>query len=226
MAGGRKRIEIVPAEASSLASEPPTPVAGRRLTRRDVLAGAIGAVAAGGGVWGFGRWGDSDTTRSGAITNLADARTTLDAGPVDVILADTTAGRPWYVPDDGEPRVAVVSFDPADQALAQAYLQGVGESDYAIKDNFALVALILRDPHLGCRNVFCESSQWWENPCHGDHYNRIGEKQAGPSPRGLDRYPTAVVDDHLWITLARVIVGPPPGAGVDNQPPAGPHCVG
>jgi cytochrome b6-f complex iron-sulfur subunit len=123
--------------------------------------------------------------------------------------------------------VAVVSFDATDDVLAQAYLQGPqGESDYAISGDVALIALILRDPHLGCLNKFCESSQWWENPCHGDHYNRIGEHQGGPSPRGLDRYPTQIADGHLLISLARVIVGPPPEASVDDQPPAGPHCVG
>ena len=36
-------------------------------------------------------------------------------------------------------------------------------------------------------------SQWFECPCHGSKYNRVGEKQGGPAPRGLDRFPLEVV---------------------------------
>ena len=37
-----------------------------------------------------------------------------------------------------------------------------------------------------CRS--CASSQWFECPCHGSQYNRVGEKKAGPAPRGLDHF--------------------------------------
>ena len=36
------------------------------------------------------------------------------------------------------------------------------------------------------------SSQWFECPCHGSQYNRVGEKKAGPAPRGMDRFPVTV----------------------------------
>ena len=35
-------------------------------------------------------------------------------------------------------------------------------------------------------------SQWFECPCHGSQYNRVGEKKAGPAPRGMDRFPLTV----------------------------------
>ena len=31
-------------------------------------------------------------------------------------------------------------------------------------------------------------SQWFECPCHGSQYNRVGEKKGGPAPRGMDRF--------------------------------------
>ena len=35
----------------------------------------------------------------------------------------------------------------------------------------------------------CVTSQWFECPCHGSQYNQVGEKKAGPAPRGMDRFP-------------------------------------
>jgi len=46
-----------------------------------------------------------------------------------------------------------------------------------------IVALYQKCPHLGCRVPECKSSQWFECPCHGSQYNRVGEKKGGPAPR-------------------------------------------
>ena len=48
--------------------------------------------------------------------------------------------------------------------------------------------LYQRCVHLGCRVPFCESSKWFECPCHGSKYNGVGEYQLGPAPRGMDRF--------------------------------------
>ena len=50
------------------------------------------------------------------------------------------------------------------------------------------VALYQKCPHLGCRVPWCQTSQWFECPCHGSKYNRVGEKRGGPAPRGMDRF--------------------------------------
>ena len=50
------------------------------------------------------------------------------------------------------------------------------------------VALYQKCVHLGCRVPECETSQWFECPCHGSQYNQVGEKKGGPAPRGLDRF--------------------------------------
>ena len=55
-----------------------------------------------------------------------------------------------------------------------------------------IVALYQKCPHLGCRVPQCVTSQWFECPCHGSQYNQVGEKKAGPAPRGMDRFPITV----------------------------------
>ena len=55
-----------------------------------------------------------------------------------------------------------------------------------------VVALYQKCVHLGCRVPACLTSQWFECPCHGSQYNRVGEKKGGPAPRGLDRFAMAV----------------------------------
>src|SRR5436190_8441868 len=50
------------------------------------------------------------------------------------------------------------------------------------------VFLYQRCVHLGCRVPNCDTSKWFECPCHGSQYNQVGEKKGGPAPRGLDRF--------------------------------------
>jgi cytochrome b6-f complex iron-sulfur subunit len=89
-----------------------------------------------------------------------------------------------------------------------------------------LVALYQRCVHLGCRVPFCETSQWFECPCHGSKYNRVGEKKAGPAPRGLDHWPMTIDGDSVTIdTAGTAINGPPIGTNTTGQEPEGPLCV-
>ena len=62
-----------------------------------------------------------------------------------------------------------------------------------------IVALYQKCVHLGCKVPWCATSQWFECPCHGSKYNRVGEKQGGPAPRGLDRFVVTVAGDKLTI---------------------------
>jgi cytochrome b6-f complex iron-sulfur subunit len=89
-----------------------------------------------------------------------------------------------------------------------------------------VVALSEKCTHLGCRVPFCESSNRFECPCHGSVYNRAGDLQSGPSPRGLDRHPTEIGEDGLiYIDTGSKIDGPPPGTETVNEPSSGPSCV-
>jgi cytochrome b6-f complex iron-sulfur subunit len=87
------------------------------------------------------------------------------------------------------------------------------------------VALYQKCVHLGCRVPWCQTSQWFECPCHGSKYNRVGEKQAGPAPRGLDRFVFEVSGGNLIVDTGNLVLGPPIGTNTTNQSPEGPLCV-
>jgi cytochrome b6-f complex iron-sulfur subunit len=88
------------------------------------------------------------------------------------------------------------------------------------------VALSQKCPHLGCRVPWCETSQWFECPCHGSKYNRVGEKRGGPAPRGMDRWPLEVSGDSIVVdTSGTVVTGPPIGTDTTGQGAEGPPCV-
>jgi cytochrome b6-f complex iron-sulfur subunit len=91
-----------------------------------------------------------------------------------------------------------------------------------------IVALYQKCPHLGCRVPECKTSQWFECPCHGSQYNRVGEKKGGPAPRGMDRFPVVVSPDGS-VTVdtagAKIVQGPPIGTNTTGQEAEGPHCV-
>jgi len=89
-----------------------------------------------------------------------------------------------------------------------------------------VIALYQKCPHLGCRVPECVTSQWFECPCHGSQYNRVGEKKAGPAPRGLDRFAMQVSGGRLAVDTGTIIQGPPIGTNTTGQEAEGPHCIG
>jgi cytochrome b6-f complex iron-sulfur subunit len=88
-----------------------------------------------------------------------------------------------------------------------------------------IVALYQKCPHLGCRVPNCVSSQWFECPCHGSPYNRVGEKKGGPAPRGMDRCGVSIANGILVVDTGAVFGGPPIGTNTTGQEAEGPHCV-
>ena len=88
-----------------------------------------------------------------------------------------------------------------------------------------VVALFQKCPHLGCRVPECATSQWFECPCHGSQYNRVGEKRGGPAPRGMDRFATEVTGGVLIVDTGTVIQGPPIGVNTTGQEAEGPNCL-
>jgi cytochrome b6-f complex iron-sulfur subunit len=89
------------------------------------------------------------------------------------------------------------------------------------------VALYQKCVHLGCRVPWCETSQWFECPCHGSKYNRAGEKRGGPAPRGLDRWPLSVTGGSIEVdqTGGVPVTGPPIGTDTTGQSAEGAPCV-
>lgn len=87
------------------------------------------------------------------------------------------------------------------------------------------VALYQKCPHLGCRVPWCQTSQWFECPCHGSQYNRVGEKKGGPAPRGMDRFPIEIRGDSITVDTGLVVLGPAIGTNTTGQEADGPHCI-
>ena len=89
-----------------------------------------------------------------------------------------------------------------------------------------IVALYQKCPHLGCRVPSCPTSGWFECPCHGSQYNRVGEKKAGPAPRGMDRFPVTVAGNgDVVVSTGTQVAGPPIGTNTTGQEAEGPHCI-
>jgi cytochrome b6-f complex iron-sulfur subunit len=116
------------------------------------------------------------------------------------------AGRFYIVPYDGKPT------QDANYAAEGTAAQGI-------------MPLYQRCVHLGCRVPFCQSSQWFECPCHGSKYNYAGEYKLGPAPRGMDRFSLEVVDGDVIVDTSQQILGPPRGTDTISEPPKGAFCV-
>jgi cytochrome b6-f complex iron-sulfur subunit len=73
----------------------------------------------------------------------------------------------------------------------------------------------------------CVSSQWFECPCHGSQYNRVGEKKGGPAPRGMTHFVLSITDaGDVIIDTGVEITGAPIGTNTTGQEAEGPHCIG
>ena len=102
-----------------------------------------------------------------------------------------------------------------------------GSGPYAGITADGLMAIYQKCAHLGCRVPFCDQSRWFECPCHGSKYNRVGEKRGGPAPRGLDRWPISLNSDQTIEinTSGTAIQGPPIGTNTTGQEREGPDCI-
>lgn len=101
------------------------------------------------------------------------------------------------------------------------------EAGLALGLDGGVIALYQKCPHLGCRVPECVTSQWFECPCHGSQYNRVGEKRGGPAPRGMDRFAVSVsADGVLTVDTGTIIQGPPIGTNTTGQEAEGPNCIG
>jgi cytochrome b6-f complex iron-sulfur subunit len=148
----------------------------------------------------------------------------IKVGKIDDIKADIEAGDGFaYYP---EGRMWVTKYPG--EALAKAEEQYEPAMFAGIKAGLeeGVVALYQKCPHLGCRVPQCVPSQWFECPCHGSQYNRVGEKKGGPAPRGMDRFGMAVDGGTLEVDTGNVLQGPAIGTDTTGQEPEGPHCAG
>ncbi len=180
--------------------------------RRTFLRGALG-VSALGAVGGFGAaslaflWPDV-RGGFGAVLDVDDEDNILNE-------IDENGGRLEYPPG----RALLVRYDPEDDPEGQY-------AELTDDQNARVMALYQVCVHLGCTVPWCDSSGWWECPCHGSQYNRWGEWMGGPAPRGLDRFRVEIGGDgRLMLDTSEIISGPSRGERALQEPPDGAHCT-
>ncbi len=140
----------------------------------------------------------------------------------DIAAAIKAGGGFFYVP---EGRMWITEYPASALEKAAATYSFYPQVEQGLKTG--VVALYQTCPHLGCRVPNCATSQWFECPCHGSQYNRVGEKKGGPAPRGMDRFPMEVTAaNELVVNTGAVIQGPPIGTNTTGQEAEGPHCIG
>jgi len=146
----------------------------------------------------------------------------INAGKLDDIIAGIRSNKGFlYVP---EARAWVTEFPK--ESLAKAETIYAGQAPVFNGMSSGIVALYQKCPHLGCRVPNCPTSQWFECPCHGSQFNRVGEKKGGPAPRGMDRFAVSINNGNVVIDTAAVFGGPAIGTNTTGQEAEGPHCVG
>lgn len=211
----RKGGELVPVTepappAPFVAPEPEeVGVSRRQFLNRSIVGGFIL------GLSGFGAsllaflWPSASGGFGSAITvgSIADIRGAIQSGNG---FAYYPEGRMWIT------EYPAGSLDNARGVYSDSELAGM---------EAGVVALYQVCVHLGCRVPQCDTSQWFECGCHGSYYNQVGEKKAGPAPRGLDRFAMSVTGGVLTVDTGTIIQGPPIGTNTTGQEAEGPHCV-
>jgi cytochrome b6-f complex iron-sulfur subunit len=146
----------------------------------------------------------------------------INIGKLDDVLSGIAAGSGFFYNATARSWVTQYPID----ALPKAKLVPTYKPLISGMQN-GIVVLYQKCPHLGCRVPQCVSSQWFECPCHGSQYNRVGEKKGGPAPRGMDRFFFTVADTgDVVIDTGTVYPGPPIGTNTTGQEAEGPHCIG
>jgi cytochrome b6-f complex iron-sulfur subunit len=156
-------------------------------------------------------------TSAGGFGGRIDAGTAL----ADIEAFWTSKKAPFYVP---EARTYLQPYPKADVKKAAEVPQY--QKVLPLMEQ-GMVALYQKCPHLGCRVPWCQQSQWFECPCHGSKYNRVGEKRGGPAPRGMDHWVATISGQKVVIdTSGLPVTGPPIGTDTTGQGAEGPFCVG
>ena len=144
----------------------------------------------------------------------------VNIGKLDDVKAGIRDGQGFFYAPSARTWVTAYPADALPKAAAiypDTVLSGMEQG---------IVALYQKCPHLGCRVPQCVTSQWFECPCHGSQYNQVGEKKAGPAPRGMDHFPLTVgANGDVVVNTGIIVTGAPIGTNTTGQEAEGPHCI-
>lgn len=178
------------------------------LTRRTLLRRSIGGAVALwltevlGGTLGF-LW---PNLAGGFGSTLVLGTVDDAAGTMDAKGTQFKDGAPAHFQ---EARSFVVLIDPSNYK----FVPGKSPAGDGAETNVR--TLYQRCTHLGCTPNFCATNFWFECPCHGSRYDRLGIKALGlgPAPRSLDRFASSVDSKGvLSVDTGKITLGPLPVA--------------
>jgi len=177
----------------------PAGMSRRTLIRRSIGAGvALWLLEVTGGLLGF-LWPNLSKGFGGVLT-LGDF-TTVKGSPAvtGVTISD---GAPSYF---SAARCYVQLVD-----YTQGFIDGASPDGSGSTTNVR--TLYQRCTHLGCKPNFCTINYWFECPCHGSRYDRLGikVKELGPAPRSLDRFASTIKNGVLTVDTSKITLGPLP----------------
>jgi cytochrome b6-f complex iron-sulfur subunit len=244
----RQRDDSTPAVGTELATVDDASEEAR--ARADEARAAAGAVPAKRGSAGVARYEPVDpeelgvTRRQffnrGVLTGLALGVSGFGAAALAFLWPSSAGGTGTKITvgSVSDVQASIDKKEPFYNASAKVYIQpypkdalGKAKKVYGSEPGVFLgmtqgyVALYQKCPHLGCRVPWCQTSQWFECPCHGSKYNRVGEKKGGPAPRGMDRFSMEVSGSAIVVDTAVVVQGPPIGTDTTGQGQEGAACV-
>ncbi len=170
----------------------------RRLLRTSLGAGVgLWLAEVGAGTLGF-LWPNLSNGFGGKIVigKFSDLKLQNSSLPID-------QGFPAYVADA---RAYIVLIDTSRQEFIK------GEDKNGDGTALNVRPLYQRCPHLGCRPNPCLKNYWFECPCHGSRYDRLGIKALGtaygPAPRSMDRFAASVDGDGvLTLDTGKITLG-------------------
>jgi cytochrome b6-f complex iron-sulfur subunit len=177
----------------------PAGLSRRTLIRRSIGAGVgLWLIEVTGGLLGF-LWPNLSRGFGGSL-QLGDIATV--GGNAAVQGATLQDGAPAYI---SQARVYVQLIDPS-----RGFADGTSTDGEGLNTNVR--TLYQRCPHLGCKPNFCTTNYWFECPCHGSRYDRLGTKirELGPAPRSLDRFAHTVENGVLTVDTSKITLGPLP----------------
>lgn len=205
LAPADKPKALTPQALRSLRQDPVQGISRRTLLRRSIGGAALlwlTEVAAGsiGFLWPNAKGGFGSVIRIGTIADIKAANSSL--------ATVFSTGFPVYYQ---EARAFIMLIDPGRQEFVP------GEDKTGEGTALNVRALYQRCPHLGCKPNPCLKNYWFECPCHGSRYDRLGVKadgaQYGPAPRGMDRFSITVeADGTLVVDTSKITLGPLPVA--------------
>ncbi len=175
----------------------------RRLLRTSLGTGIlVWLIEMVGGTLGF-LWPNLAGGFGGKLT-LGDIKAVSNSPAVQGPGGEFKNGAPAYFQDA---RAFIILVDPSRPTFSPgASPQGSGEETN-------VRTLYQRCTHLGCKPNFCTKNYWFECPCHGSRYDRLGikVKELGPAPRSLDRFASSVDSSGvLTVDTSKITLGPLP----------------